>query len=119
MKDIEKVEFHTKKWHEEQRKKPPINAEWYKKQWTDTEGNFDRYKYQSYKAHNRLLSALCRKKYGIILADNFIYIKKVIGGIMVDGTRARVKTIVVNFSKIKTKMLQDQLNYIDNLINNH
>lgn len=101
----------------EEEKRKPLVVEWYRKSWTDNKGDFDRVKYQAYKANNRLITALSRKSYGIILDGNFLYIKKVLGGIMKNGKRARLKEIVVNFNKIKSKPLKDQLNYIDNLIN--
>ena len=102
---------------EEEEKRKPLVVEWYRKNWTDNKGDFDRVRYQAYKAHNRLITALSRKSYGIILDGNFFYIKRVSGGIMKNGKRAQLKEIVVNFNKIKSKSLKDQLNYIDNLFN--
>lgn len=101
----------------EEEKRKPLVVEWYRKSWTDNKGDFDRVKYQAYKAHNRLIAALSRKSYGIILDGNFLYIKRVLGGIMKNGKRAQLKEIVVNFNKIKQMPLQEQLNYIDNLFN--
>lgn len=101
----------------EEEKRKPLVVEWYRKNWTDNKGDFNRVKYQAYKVHNRLITALSRKSYGIILDGNFLYIKRVLGGIMKNGKRAQLKEIVVNFNKIKQMPLQEQLNYIDNLFN--
>lgn len=103
---------------EEEEKRKPLIVEWYRKSWTDNKGDFDRVKHQAYKAHNRLITALSRKSYGIILDGNFLYIKRVLGGIMKNGKRAQLKEIVVNLNKIKSKSLKEQLFYIDNLLNN-
>jgi hypothetical protein len=100
----------------EQQKKR-IEMEYYKKPWTDNKGDFNRVRYQAYKSHNRLITTLSRKSYGIILDGNILTIKKVIGGIMINGQRAKLKKVSINFNKIKQMPLQEQLNYIDNLLN--
>ena len=101
----------------EEEKRKTLVVEWYRKSWTDNKGDFDRVKYQAYKANNRLITALSRKSYGIILDGNILTIKKVIGGIMINGQRAKLKKVSINFNKIKQMPLQEQLNYIDNLLN--
>jgi len=103
---------------EEEEKRKPIVVKWHRKSWTDINGNFDRVKYMAYKSHNRIITALSRKKYGVILSGNFLYIKKVVGGIMINGEKAKTIEIVVNFNKIRSKSLSEQLIYIDNLLNN-
>jgi hypothetical protein len=134
MSDIDKVEFHSENWNQEQKKKP-IHCEWYRKPWYKDplrcelgdpipgsnsyhDETFDKRKYSAYKAKKRLLTKLCKLKYGLILDKNFIYVSKVIGGKMVDGTKAKVKTIVVNLNKINSTYIPDQVKYIENLFNN-
>ena len=53
----------------------------------------------------------------IILDSNILTIKKVIGGIMKNGQRAKLKKVSINFNKIKQMPIREQLNYIDNLFN--
>jgi len=103
---------------EEEEKRKPIVVEWHRKSWTDINGNFDRVKYMAYKSHNRIITALSRKKYGVILSGNFLYIKKVVGGIMVDETKARTLKAKVKLSDLKDKSLKEQLTIIENLFNN-
>jgi hypothetical protein len=103
---------------EEEEKRKPIVVEWHRKSWTDINGKFDRVKYMAYKSHNRIITALSRKKYGVILSGNFLYIKKVVGGIMVDETKARTLKAKVKLSDLKDKSLKEQLTIIENLFNN-
>ncbi len=99
------------------KKKKTIVVEWHSKNWLDHKGIFDRNKYQKYNSYKRLISALCKKSYGIVVSDDKLYVRKVVGGIMVDETRAKVIRKIVNINKIKKYSLQEQLSYIENLFN--
>ena len=119
---------------EELNRKKPIHCEWYRKPWykdSNTWGDdgfiqgmssfynntFDKKKFSAYKAKKDLINALSKQKYGIILENNHIHVKKVIGGKMVDGTKSKVKTIIVDLNKIKSNDITNQVKYIENLFN--
>jgi hypothetical protein len=94
-----------------------INIEWYKKSWFDDNNNFDSAKYKAYNKHKKLFSALSKLKYGIVLSSNILHLKKVIGGVMINGQKAKIKSIELDINSIKSKNLSDQLKYVENLFN--
>jgi hypothetical protein len=104
---------------EEQEKKRTYSGLWYQKNWykdydqynaLDPLGpgysvnnqNFDSNKYRAYKKNSQIITALSKEKYGVVLKDNILYLKKVVGGLMIDETG---------------KSLNDQLSIIENLFN--
>ena len=102
---------------EEQEKKKLIVVEWHTKNWIDHKGTFDSNKYKKYNTYKRLISALCKKSYGIVVLDDKMYLRKVVGGIINNGKKAIVIQKNVDLKKIKKYSLQEQLTFIDNLFN--
>lgn len=105
-------------------RKGVMQAEYYQKNWYRdiTQWNtstFDREKYSAYKSNSRIINALAKEKYGIVLKDDILYLKKVVGGLMVDETKARTLKAKVKLSDLKNKSLKEQLTIIENLFNNN
>lgn len=74
-------------------------------------------RHKLYKTNNKLLNALAKKKYGVLLKDDTLYLKKVVGGLMVDETKAKTIKMSINLNVLKGKSLNEQLSYIENLFN--
>ena len=98
----------------EYNQKKNITIEWFEKSWYNN-NKFDSAKYKAYNKYKYLFSALSKLKYGIVLNANILHLKKVIGGVMVNGKRAKIKSIDLDINSIKPKTLPEQLKYIENL----
>ncbi len=79
--------------------------------------NFDKHKHYQYKKNSRIINALAKEKYGVVLKDNILYLKKVVGGLMVDETKARTLKAKDKLSDLKNKSLKEQLTIVENLFN--
>ena len=103
-------------------RKGVMQAEYYQKAWYSDSvfdyKNFDRKKHYEYKKNSRIINALAKEKYGLVLKDDILYLKKVVGGLMVDETKARTLKAKVKLSDLKDKSLKEQLTIIENLFNN-
>ena len=101
-------------------RKGVMQGEYYQKNWyrditawnTDT---FDRQKYSAYKSNKQIINALAKKNYGIVLKDNILYLKKVVGGLMVDETKAKTIKKSINLNVLQGKSLNDKISIIENL----
>ena len=97
-----------------------MRGEYYQKNWYrditawDTD-NFDWKKHSAYKSHRLLIKALAKKKYGIVLKDNILYLKKVVGGLLVDETKAKTIKKSINLNVLQGKSLVDKISIIENL----
>ena len=74
-------------------------------------------RHKVYKTNNKLLNALAKKKYGVTIDESILTIKKVVGGLMVDETKAKTIKMSINLNVLKGKSLNEQLSYIKNLFN--
>lgn len=114
-------------------KKGHLNVEYYQKAWYKDDYNphdpmdvwynnkfpgYDWKKHKAYKAKSLIINALAKEKYGLVLKDDILYLKKVVGGLMVDETKARTLKAKVKLSDLKDKSLKEQLTIIENLFNN-
>ena len=74
-------------------------------------------RHKVYNTNNKLLNALAKKKYGVTIDESILTIKKVLGGLMVDETKAKTIKMSINLNVLKGKSLNEQLSYIKNLFN--
>ena len=81
--------------------------------------NFDKKKHYEYKKNSRIINAISKEKYGLILKDDILYVKKVVGGLMVDESKARTLKAKVKLSDLNNKSLKEQLTIIENLFNSN
>jgi hypothetical protein len=102
-------------------RKGVMQGEYYQKAWYSDNvvdyKNFDSKKYSAYKSNKGIINALAKEKYGIVLKDDILYLKKVVGGLMVDETKARTLKAKVKLSDLKNKSLKEQLTIVENLFN--
>lgn len=125
------IDLLTNPWNEVNRKKP-LHVEWYQKSFYKNyskefalnplgpgyaiyRDNYDVHKKANYNRYKKLISKLANKSYGIVLDDDKLYVRKVVGGLLVDKTKAKVIRKIVNLNKIKKFTPDEQLNYINNL----
>ena len=90
---------------------------WYREATAWNTNTFDFKKYSAYNSNKRIINALAKKKYGVVLKDDTLYLKKVVGGLMVDETKAKTIKMSINLNVLKGKSLNEQLSYIENLFN--
>jgi hypothetical protein len=100
----------------EYNQKKNITIEWFEKSWYNN-NQFDSAKYKAYNKYKRLFSALSKLKYGIVLKDDILYLKKVVGGVMIDESKAKTIKKSINMNVLQGKSLNDQLSIIENLFN--
>ena len=74
-------------------------------------------RHKVYKTNNKLLNTLAKRKYGASIDESILNIKKVVGGLMVDETKAKTIKMSINLNVLKGKSLNEQLSYIENLFN--
>ena len=125
------IDLLTNPWHEVNRKRP-LHVEWYQKSfykdyskefalnpigpgYSTYRDNYDVRKKANYNRYQELINKLANQSYGIVLDNDKLYVRKVIGGIMVNETKAKVIRKIVNLNKIRKFTLDEQLNYINNL----
>jgi len=90
---------------------------WYRDVTSWNTDNFDRQKYYAYNSQKQIINALAKKSYGIVLKDDILYLKKVVGGLMIDETKAKTIKKSIKLNVLKGKSLNEQLSYIENLFN--
>jgi hypothetical protein len=100
-------------------RKGVMQSEYYQKAWYGNGvydyKNFDSLKYAAYKSNKQIINALAKKNYGIVLKDDILYLKKVVGGLMVDETKAKTIKKSINLNVLKGKSLDDKISIIENL----
>ena len=100
-------------------RKGKMRGEYYEKAWFGDGifdyNNFDTKKHSAYKSNRLIIKALAKKKYGIVLKDNILYIKKVVGGLLVDETKAKTIKKSINLNVLQGKSLNDKISIIENL----
>ena len=74
-------------------------------------------RHKVYKTNNKLLNTLAKRKYGAYIDESILTVKKVVGGLMVDETKAKTIKMSINLNVLKGKSLNEQLSYIENLFN--
>ena len=90
-------------------------------QGTVKQKSFDEYdqtdwaKHKVYKTNNKLLNSLAKMKYGVTIDESILNIKKVVGGLMVDETKAKTIKKSINLNVLKGKSLNDKISIIENL----
>ena len=78
---------------------------------------FDWSVHRKTKSNKKLIKNLCKKKYGVTIDLVNLTIKKVVGGLMVDETKAKTVIVQVDLEYLKNKSLDEQLTIIENLFN--
>ena len=100
-------------------RKGKMQGEYHEKAWFSDDifdyNGFDRKKHSAYKSNRLIIKALSRKKYGIVLKDNILYLKKVVGGLLVDETKAKTIKKSINLNVLQGKSLVDKISIIENL----
>jgi hypothetical protein len=85
--------------------------------------SFDEYdqldwaRHKGYKTNKKLLNSLAKRKYGVSIDESILTIKKVVGGLMTDETKAKTIKKSINLNVLQGKSLNDQLSIIENLFN--
>ena len=74
-------------------------------------------RHKVYKTNKKLLNTLAKRKYGAYIDESILTVKKVVGGLMVDETKAKTIKMSINLNVLKGKSLNEQLSYIENLFN--
>ena len=74
-------------------------------------------RHKVYKTNKKLLNTLAKRKYGTYIDESILTVKKVVGGLMVDETKAKTIKMSINLNVLKGKSLNEQLSYIENLFN--
>ena len=74
-------------------------------------------RHKVYKTNKKLLNTLAKRKYGASIDESILTVKKVVGGLMVDETKAKTIKMSINLNVLKGKSLNEQLSYIENLFN--
>ena len=74
-------------------------------------------RHKVYKTNKKLLNTLAIIKYGVYIDESILTVKKVVGGLMKDETKAKTIKMSINLNVLKGKSLNEQLSYIENLFN--
>jgi hypothetical protein len=83
--------------------------------------SFDEYdqtdwaRHKVYKTNKKLLNSLAKRKYGVSIDESILTIKKVVGGLMVDETKAKTIKKSINLNVLQGKSLDDKISIIENL----
>ena len=86
----------------------------YQKSFNDYDSS-DWAKHKNHKSRQKLINALAKKSYGLILVENMLTIKKTIGGLLVDETKAKTIKKSINLNVLQGKSLVDKISIIENL----
>ena len=68
-------------------------------------------------SNKKLINSLAKKSYGVTIESSILTIKKRIGGLMIDETKAKTIQKTINLNVLEGKSHKQQLSYIDNLFN--
>ena len=113
-KGVMQAEYYQKSWYKDDFNPHDQMDVWYNNKFP----GYDWKKHKAYKLWSDIINPLAKEKYGLVLKDDILYLKKVVGGLMVDETKARTLKAKVKISNLKDKSLKEKLTIIENLFNN-